>query len=1338
MTLFQDDMAPPMSAKEKLRIALQQRTQRKHSDNAPIVAASMERHRLSYSQQRLWFLEQMEGASGTYTMATALRLHGALDAVCLSAALDALTERHQVLRSLVDIVDGEPIQVYQAVGPRLDIIDLTGLGAAVRERALDACKQQIVDAPFQLGEGHMFRPVLVCISDHEAVLTLTMHHIVADGWSLNVLIRDLLSLYHGLHDRQAPALQPLPIQFGDYAEWQREQQGAMDTDIEFWTGRLHDAPRLLELPLDRPRSAHRSSAGALLVETLDADLRERLDVFSRAQGVSLFSTLMAVFATMLSRHSGQSDIVIGTPVANRGRPETTDLVGFFANSLSLRLQLDPDQPADHLVRAVHATLLDAMEHQDAPFERVVEALDLERSFAYTPVFQVMFGLNNTASLPQAMHASGVDACIEQMPVGGAKFDLSVTYNDNRGELVGYWEYSRDLFDSETVSAFAARFRKLLEAVLDAHGDAVAQLPLITDVERDRVIDWAAGADPLEVDMHPVTKLAQRAAETPDAVAVIAGDTMLTYAMLEARANGIAHYLQARGVEPEDRVALVLERDHWLPVLMLATLKAGACYIAIDPRLPEYRVSSILADSQARLLISCRDDHVLPDMVPVSEISIIDGADSGPCALQMHADGLVYVVYTSGTSGTPKGVAIQARGLVNLSSWHATEFGLSADSRASVLAGVGFDAIAWELWPNLLHGGCVVMLADETVQAPDLLCEALNRHCISHSFMPTPLAEGVFDKLADLSYPDVLMVGGDRLVAPPSFQPRFRLVNNYGPSEVSVVSTSGEVTDHRNPSIGRPISGLSTIVLDESMQPLPPGIVGELFVGGEGLARGYLGQARLTAERFVPDPFSGKEGARLYRTGDLVRWRRDGRLDFVGRADMQIKLRGFRIEIAEIEAQLLQCPQVDQAVVELRHDNSGEARLVAYFTGEDGGDAPTMINEHLRARLPDYMVPSMIVPLATMPRTVNGKVDRRALADPDWGDRADAHDEPPVGKIEMAMAAIWAELLGLSRVGRHATFFELGGHSMLAARMLDVVRDRFGVVPPLKDLWSHSSIAAFSARLQHLLESSEGLEDERLPQIRHDATNRYQPFALTDIQQAYWLGRSDAFDIGNVAAHAYSEHELYATEFSIEHFEMAVNRLIERHDMLRMVVDEDGRQRVLADPGRYRVPYLDLTQNTAKAREATLIATREEMSHRVFEPNRWPLFDLRISKLSAHHHRLYWSFDGLVLDGFSQQVLIHELMTVLAEPEAELPELGITFRDYVVGLEALVQSEVYRTSEAYWLARIDDFPGPPELPLAVDPSKIAQPRFVRREFRLPAAQWSGLKRAAPSSDRLAVR
>ncbi|MBN6100552.1 amino acid adenylation domain-containing protein [Xanthomonas sp. CFBP 8703] len=1306
---------PALSAKQALMQEIERR--RRVSRQAPhaIPALRAPDYPLSPAQRRLWFIDRMEGPNAVYNLSFCLGVAGELDDAVMAAAVRALGGRHELLRSVYSDVAGEPRQV---VVPGLSPYFQAGV-----------CTDGQIEEHAARERGHLFdiatesplRVLVLRVGKQRSALVLTMHHIASDGWSLGVLIRDLFELYRSEREGIAPRLPELEIQYGDYARWQATGQDGDDEALAYWKAHMHGAPPVLALHSDRPRPARASYRGGLVPSRIDAATMAAVNSLAAESGTTAFVVLIAAFYVLLEQYSGQKDLVVGVPHANRRHRETANLIGFFANTLPLRAWVDTGASfADLLARtrdSVHAL----QEHSGASFERLVEELKPDRSLSYAPLFQVSFGYD-TSQKPRGGEG---EPEIELIQTQGevAKYDLSVSLAPEAGGVAGYWEYSSDLFDPDTVRAMATSYAALLAALVAQPQRRIGQIDAHARNGDPMPTHWQ-GLSRISRTGHVVRAIRFQAARRPDAVAVRCGGRQLSYAALVARADLLAAELIDRDVGAEDRVALCLDQSEWLPVAMLAVVTAGAAYVPIDPRTPAQRRAAILADSGAKLLIGCgmvddAENHNVPVLDATQPPPPVHLDASLPVLDEVDGHRLAYVVYTSGTTGTPKGVAVSHSNLANLCDWHQRAFDVDADARATQVAGVGFDAMAWEVWPYLCAGASVSLIERETAMHGAELASVLRDLRASHAFAPTPVAESLLRAMAHAPSLSTLLVGGDALAPLAALPPGLRVVNNYGPTETTVVATSGDVEAGPSPPpIGGPIDNATAYVVDDWLRPVPPGVVGELCVGGSGVARGYLGRPDQSAERFVPDPFAAQPGARMYRTGDLVRWRRDGSLDFIGRTDYQVKIRGYRIELAEIEQALAHHPGVEQAAVRMAGEGAA-ARLVGYVVPQSV-QIPAL-RQTLAARLPDYMVPSQLLALERFALTHNGKIDRAALPVPEPS--ASGGGVAPANERERALAAIWSELLDIASISRDDSFFALGGHSLLAARMIDRARTQFGVAPGLKELWSAPTLKAFADRFDHTADGA----PTALPRIVHDAAGRHDPFPLTDIQQAYWVGRSDAFEMGNVAAHAYAEFDLRG-DFDPRAFEAAFNTLIRRHDMLRMVV-ADGRQRVLAEPGRYTLRFDDLSEWSPEQRAAQLLSVRESMSHHVFVPDRWPLFDVRVTRLSTDTHRLYWSFDGLLMDGYSQRILVAELATLMRDPQAPLPALETTFRDYVLGLEELRDGQRYRDAREYWIARLDELPRGPELPLAMDPAQIDKPHFERREWLMDSDRWRRLKRRA---------
>ncbi|HST47695.1 amino acid adenylation domain-containing protein [Jatrophihabitans sp.] len=1299
----------------------------------------------SFAQQRLWFLAQLEGGSAAYHIPEAFSLDGPLDRAALAGALDALVTRHEALRTRLVSVAGQPVQQIDPPGTgfALTTDDLTGSADPAAELA--ALRQREAAEPFDLARGPLARGRLVVLGEDRHVLLLTLHHVLADGWSMDVLARELGVLYAARRQGEQDPLPPLAVQYADYAAWQRDWLSgpAADRQREFWAETLAGAPALLELPTDAPRPAEQDYRGGQLAVELDAELTAALHELSRQSGCTLFMTVLAGWALVLSRLSGQAEVVIGSPTANRRRPELDGLVGFFVNTLPLRIDLAGGPTGTELLDRVRAVTLAALEHQDLPFEQVVELVNPVRSLAHAPVFQMLFAWQNTENAE--LELPGVE--VRPLPPHGsvAKFDLTLSLGEVSGpdgsRVAGTLEYAGALFRPESAARIAGYLRQAL-AELAAHpGRPAETLALVDAAERRRLVStWNDTATPVE---HSIGELfAAQVRARPDAVAVECGDQQLSYAELDSRANQLAHHLRSLGVRPDTRVAISLPRTLDLVTALVAVLKAGGAYLPLDPGYPAARLNYLLHEAKPALLLTdsatlATLDPALPDGTRVLRLDADTadwaGAPTNDPDVSRLPDQLAYLLYTSGSTGTPKGVAQTWRSADNMVQWQLRKATAASRPAARVLqfASISFDVSFQEVWSTLCSGATLVLLPGGSHQELDRLDRFLAERDVQRAFLPVAVLQQVAS-IADTSLPGPpsgceIVTAGEALQISADLTSWLRrlggarLYNQYGPTETHVASQQTlEIADADGwsplPPIGTVIDNTRLYVLDTRLQPVPVGVVGELYIAGESLARGYLDRPGLTSERFVPDLF-GPAGSRMYRTGDLVRRRPDGSLDYAGRADGQVKVRGFRVELGEVETALLAVPGVREAAVLLREDDPGDKHLVGYVVGSSTVEA---VREQLRQRLPEHLVPTRWVRLDRLPLTVNGKLDRRALPAPE-PDGATGYQAPRT-PTEAKLAAIWAEVLHRGQVGAADDFFALGGHSLLATRLVAAVNQQMTAQLSLRTLFRHPVLSDLAAQL----DGAEGADESAPPALVPDPANRYQPFGLTDLQQAYWVGRDATISLGGVGAHGYEEIRL--AEFDADRFDRALNRLIERHDMLRAVFSPDGTQRVLPEVPAYQMPRHDLRGLEPAEAERRLAGIRDRMSHELLDAGRWPLFEFAVTLLDGET-RLHMSTDALILDAASTDLLERELVQLYLEPDTELPPLRVTFRDCVLAEQALRRTPRYERARRYWQQRAADLAGAPELPLARQPETVRRPHFTRYERTLAPEQWATLKAMA---------
>jgi amino acid adenylation domain-containing protein len=1027
---------------------------------------------LSFAQERLWFLDRMEPGSAAYNLPFALRLRGALDVDALERSLSEIARRHQALRTVFREQGGTPRQVIAPFGGfGLTVKDLAHLPGGTREAEVQ--RELVAEGtarPFDLSAGPLFRAALLRLGTEEHVLLLSMHHVVSDGWSMGVLRRELSALYAAYREGGESPLPELAVQYADYAVWQREQLAGetLERQLRYWRERLAGAPELLGLPTDRPRPPVQTYRGATVPVELAPELLERLRTLGRSEGATLYMVVLSAFQVLLSKYSGSEDVVVGSPIAGRTRKEVEDLIGFFVNTLVLRTDLSGDPSFRETLRRAREVTLGAYEHQELPFEKLVAELRPERSLSHSPLFQVMFALQNAGggggALP-GLEVSGVGA-----EHASARFDLSLVLTATAQGLRGGLNYGTDLFERGTIVRMLGHLARVLEQAAADADVRLSQVELLGEAERTLVLEaWnrTAAEHPADRCIHELFEA--RAARAPDAVAIEFEGKTLGYGALNERANRLAHHLAGLGVRPETRVGICLERGTEMIVAVLAVLKAGGAYVPLDPAHPAERLAFVLADAAVPVLVTQESLRAaLPAGGGVAVVSVDgDGARiaSEPAEnprAGARSDHLAYVIYTSGSTGTPKGVMVPHRGVPNLAYAQARRFGIDGTGRVLQFASLSFDAAVAELFGALLAGATLVMASREALlPGPGLLATLRRGRVTVATLPPSVLAMLPPEDLPELR---TLVSAGEAVDAATveRWSGGRAFVNAYGPTEATVCAASARCeADGRAPAIGRALENVRAYVLDAAGRPAPVGVAGELYVGGVGVARGYLGRPGLTAGRFVPDPFGGESGARLYRTGDRVRWRPEGILEYLGRLDEQVKIRGFRIEPGEIEAVLSAHAEVREARVVVWEDAPGEKRLAAYVVGGVEADE---LREHLRRSLPEYMVPAAFVVLERLPLTPNGKLDRKALPAPERAAGADRYVAPRT-PAEEVLAGIWAEILRRDRVGVHDSFFELGGHSLLIMRLLAEIQATFDLEISIRTVFAMPTLEAMAGEIE---------------------------------------------------------------------------------------------------------------------------------------------------------------------------------------------------------------------------------------------------------------------------------
>jgi amino acid adenylation domain-containing protein len=1054
---------------------------------------------LSYAQERLWFLDQLILGNAFYNIPVPLRVRGSLDIRALEHSFSEVVRRHEVLRTRFQMQDGKPVQVIEPeLKLKVTVTDLMGLGEKEREAEVQRLVMEEAGRPFDLALGPLIRVRVLRLGELEHVLMLTMHHIVSDGWSMGVLVREVVTLYEAFRQDQESPLPELPIQYVDYAVWQRDwlKGEVLEEQLGYWREQLKGLTTL-ELPTDRRRPAVQTYQGATYSFVLARELSEKLNQLSRKHGITLFMIFLAAYEVLLSRYTGQEDISVGTPIANRNRTEIEGLIGFFANTLVMRTDLAGDPTFVELLARIREVALEAYAHQDLPFERLVEELRPRRDLSRNPLFQVMFAFQNV--LMPEIRLPGLTFTLMQLENGTSKFDLTLFMADTAQGLVGTLEYNTDLFDESTVVRMAGHYQGLLEEIVKHPERRISELELLSERERQELDRWnETGVEyPADKCIHELFEA--QVERSPEATAVVFTDQRLSYRELNQRANQLAHHLLRLGVGPEVRVGICVERSLEMVVGLLGILKAGGAYVPLDPEYPKQRLQFMLDDARVAVLLTQQTlldhlpEHALTTVCLDRDWKEIASPQREMLQNSVYPDSLAGVFYTSGSTGEPKGVMTRHRSIVAYLSFIINVAELKPEDRILQLSSVSFDPSIIEILAPILSGATLVVPQDCRGIEPSTYSELLSIQLITAVLCITPgLLESILSLQDKSTWPHPhtrwVTIAGETLRfdlcrrARKTF-PFAKLVNQCGPTECTMTSTWFEVreegTANEALSIGRPIPNSCIFVLDPNLLLVPIGVVGELYIGGAGLARGYLGRPRQTAEKFIPHPFSTEPGARLYRTGDLGRYRADGNLEFIGRIDHQVKIRGYRIELGEVEAALGQHPGVREAVVMAREDEPGAKRLVGYVVGSDGV-APTVseLRGYLKEKLPEYMVPAAFVYLESLPLTPNGKVDRRALPVPEGG-RPDLAQEyvAPRTPTEEVLAGIWAEVLRVERVGIYDNFFELGGHSLIATQAVARTTKAFNIENiSVQTLFQVPTIYSFAQTLSEIFGSYELLND----------------------------------------------------------------------------------------------------------------------------------------------------------------------------------------------------------------------------------------------------------------------
>ncbi|TCP59123.1 amino acid adenylation domain-containing protein [Tumebacillus sp. BK434] len=1259
----------------------------------------------SFAQQRLWFLDKLMPGSPMYNIPFAIRMQGKLNLDALSRSLQEIIERHETLRTVFTEEDGAPMQVIlPQVAFVMPLLDLRHLPEAMRMEHVAKLAAEDANRAFDLAKGPLMRTSLLKLEEEEYVLLLTLHHIISDAWSCNVMLKEIVVLYEAFVSGLPSPLPELPIQYVDFTGWQLEHLSGelLERQTAYWKGQLGDHPPVLLLPTDRPRQATQTHRGAFLKFKLSQELSDKLSELSQQEGATLYMTMLAAYAALLARYTGHEDIAVGTPIAGRNIGQIEGLIGFFVNTLVMRTDLSGTPSFRELLGRVKKTALEAYAHQDLPFERLVEELQPERNMSSTPLFQTMFSLQNMVK-EDAHRVSGLTLSGLETGQNMAKFDLNITMGESAGGIRGSFEYKVDLFDAATIERMIGHFINLLEGIA-AHPDVpVAKLPLLSKEETEQqLVVWNQNAVEFPRDKTIPALFEEQVTLNADRPALSFGGTVLTYRELNERANRLAHALQKKGVGPDVLVGICMERSLELIIGLLGIVKAGGAYVPLDPAYPKERLAYMLEDSAVGVLLT--QEKLLAELpAHGADVICLDrdwpqvAAESAETPeLALSSEHLAYMIYTSGSTGKPKGVLIPHRGVARLVK-NGNYLIAGAEDVLLQLAAISFDAAVPEVWGSLLNGAKLVVFPAETPTIDEIvrvICEEEVTVALLTTGLLPQLAEADLSSLQSLRR---MAVGGDVMSAQHAQRvleklPGLMLANAYGPTENSVASTVFWMTDPDDvPAvvpIGRAVRNNELYVLDRQLQPVPVGVAGELHVGGPGLARGYWNRPELTQELFISHPFQS-DGARLYKTGDLVRYLPDGNLEFLGRIDDQVKIRGFRIELAEIESVIGGHPSVGAVIVLAREDRPGDKRLVAYVVAEQQAEVTgAELRAYLKNLLPDYMVPSAFVILPNLPLTQNGKVDRRALPAPESGDySAGVQYEAPRNEIESRLARIWQVILGVEGIGIRNSFFELGGHSLLATQTISRVNEAFDLHLQLRVMFEAPTIAEMAERIEQAMTAK---REEDFPPIV--PVSRDGELVCSLGQERVWM--LDRMTPGTPVYNIASAMR-FVGKLDVPVMEKVINEIIRRHESLRTVLYDAGqgvRQRVLA-PEWKPLPVIELPGLTEEQRRAEERRYLQNETERNFDLVAESPMYMCLLKFDEEEHVWILNMHHIITDGWSTGVFSGEFSKLYAAyvqgKPSPLPEMTIQYADFAAWQRGWMQGEFFERKLAYWVDHLGD-------------------------------------------------
>ncbi len=1302
------------------------------SDNIAFAAIPKAQIKYSYSltsaQRRLFALNQMDKESKQYNSIITLKIEGSLDYSRINQCLNELVKRHESLRTCFRRIDEEIMQIIETdLSIKADFITVDE----------NSELQNIIEEwikPINLNQLPLLNVGVFQVQEQSHLFVINIHHIISDGISNSILIREFASLYNNYDINLLPLL---PVQYKDFAEWRNENYGQTLLNSEaYWLESFSDKIPLLNLPLDYPRASFKKYEGNKITFRIDKKRTKALKEIAIESEVTLYMTLFSIWSILLAKLSDQDDIIIGVPTSGRNHSDIQDIVGMFVNTLPIICNLKNNQTFSSLLLAVKKTLTHALEHQDYLFEDLVDKINIPRDFGRNPLFDVMFAFQNSQFQNEINTIEINDLNISSFEFAHkySRFDLTLDGEEIDNELIFQLEYSTELFTTETCGQFINYFNNIIDSIIEYPQLKLNNISLLTVKEQNNILTQFNQTQKL----YPESKLIhslfeEQVEETPDAIALTFQGKTISYHELNQRANRVAKRLQTIGVSKDNIVGVITSHSPSMLISILAILKAGGAYLPIDPGFPEKRIVYMLKDSCVQIIVSDRnlEFDTLCQVIDLKDQSLLQ-EDPNNLPICNTSHDLAYCIYTSGTTGKPKGITIEHRSIINFIYGIADLMQFKKQDRFLSLTTISFDIFGLENILPLVLGHHVIVASENEQHDYQALLNLINREKISIlQVTPSRLKLILTDDILaqNLNNINYLLVGGETF--PPTlleqvkqYIGKARVFNMYGPTETTIWSTVKELTNTQHLNIGKPIQNTQILILNKDLQVQPFNVTGNLFIGGDGLAREYFNQPKLTAEKFINNPYNPTE--KIYCTGDLAKLLPNGTIDFIGREDFQVKIRGFRIEIEEIEYCLTKYSDIDKAVVIVQKDKQVQSFLAAYILSRTSVKVVD-IKDYLLKHLPEYLIPQYIIQIEQIPLSFNGKIDRNALPSFNLSSHSESSHIEPTSKSELILAGIWKKILQIDKIGINDRFFEVGGNSIQIMQIVYEIQKQFSVLYQFKDFVEQQTIRSIALYLDDKAKSE---QIQQLPEIIPEQQNLHEPFSLTNVQLAYYLGRNSQFELGGISTHAY--HELL-TQLDIKRLNYCLNLMIKRHPMLRTVFLKNAQQQVLKSTPEYIVVIHDLRSETSQKREHILATERERMSHFVFDPSQWPLFEIVAFRFSDNDYLLCISFDLLIMDAFSLDILTNEISTLYANPDYIFEDLTLSFRDYVLGYQKLKNTSAYEVDKSYWLDKLENFPIAPEIPLKINPSHVKKPHFKRKSHILPTEHWTALKKISQASN-----